>query len=282
MWYTTAFNQELPPNNSDNLLNLVNTLKGVPQDPKYHPEGDVYAHTMEVVNNASEIATRENLDPKDRQVLMLAAMLHDVGKAVATKMQLPDASTVHYRDYDETQHGPAQIIAHGHDEAGINDIDNVLSRMNVDPTTQQQIKTLVLVHMYPGEIINNSSTVSNSSFRRLIKRLSEVGLNPSMLRYLHEADVKRQGREFPPENAQLFERIQEVANQPIREQKPNVISGDIIIQMVQLIFRNKPYPPQLIGELVRAANELGASGASKEEILSNLQKIIAQKYSILQ
>ena len=46
MWYTTAFNKELPSNNSDDLLNLVNTLKGVPQDPKYHPEGDVYVHTM--------------------------------------------------------------------------------------------------------------------------------------------------------------------------------------------------------------------------------------------
>jgi putative nucleotidyltransferase with HDIG domain len=281
MWYTTAFNKELPSNNSDDLLNLVNTLKGVPQDPKYHPEGDVYVHTMEVVNNASEIATRENLDPKDRQVLMLAAMLHDVGKAAATQMQLQDASTVHYRDYDELQHGPAQIIAHGHDEAGINDIDTVLSRMNVDPTTRQQVKTLVSVHMYPGEIINSSSNVSNSSFRRLIKRLSEVGLNPSMLRYLHEADVRRQWREFPPENAQLFERIQEVANQSVREQKPNVISGNIIIDMIQQVFRNKPYPPQLIGELVRSANELGASGASKEDIISNLENIILEKYYIL-
>jgi putative nucleotidyltransferase with HDIG domain len=281
MWYTTAFNQEPPLNNSDDLLNLVNALKGVPQDPKYHPEGDVYVHTMEVVNNASEIATRENLDPKDRQVLMLAAMLHDVGKAAATQMQLQDASTVHYRDYDELQHGPAQIIAHGHDEAGINDIDTVLSRMNVDPTTRQQVKTLVSVHMYPGEIINSSSNVSNSSFRRLIKRLSEVGLNPSMLRYLHEADVRRQWREFPPENAQLFERIQEVANQSVREQKPNVISGNIIIDMIQQVFRNKPYPPQLIGELVRSANELGASGASKEDIISNLENIILEKYYIL-
>lgn len=56
------------------LFEILEKCKGVEQSPKWHPEGDVWIHSMQVF----QLACREsnNVD------LILAALLHDVGKAV--------------------------------------------------------------------------------------------------------------------------------------------------------------------------------------------------------
>jgi len=53
---------------------------GVMQNPKTHPEGDVFNHLVLSVNVAAEIAEREDLDDEDRFVLLFAALCHDFGK----------------------------------------------------------------------------------------------------------------------------------------------------------------------------------------------------------
>ena len=55
-------------------------LIGVRQNPKYHPEGDAYVHTMLVLRAAAEMreAAQKPLN------LMLAALVHDLGKAATT------------------------------------------------------------------------------------------------------------------------------------------------------------------------------------------------------
>ena len=65
------------------ILALGNT----PQDPEWHPEGDVLVHTMHVVDAAAVVAEREQLDDHDRLVLMFAALTHDFGKPSTTKME---------------------------------------------------------------------------------------------------------------------------------------------------------------------------------------------------
>ena len=57
-------------------------LIGVQQNPKYHPEGDAYVHTMLVLRAAAEMreAAQKPLN------LMLAALVHDLGKAVTTTL----------------------------------------------------------------------------------------------------------------------------------------------------------------------------------------------------
>ena len=61
---------------------LLGDLMEVPQSPKHHPEGSVWNHTMLVVDNAAE---RKNLS-QNPKVLMWSALLHDLGKASATKI----------------------------------------------------------------------------------------------------------------------------------------------------------------------------------------------------
>ncbi|MGH7232052.1 MAG: CCA tRNA nucleotidyltransferase, partial [Nitrospiraceae bacterium] len=59
-------------------------LQGCPQDPAWHPEGDVWTHTLLVVDQAAQIAVREGLEGHERAVLLLAALCHDLGKPSTT------------------------------------------------------------------------------------------------------------------------------------------------------------------------------------------------------
>ena len=60
----------------------INHLAGIPQDPKCHPEGDVWNHTLRVLDAAATIKT--GFDAKDLE-LMLAALCHDLGREPTTK-----------------------------------------------------------------------------------------------------------------------------------------------------------------------------------------------------
>lgn len=62
----------------------LNALIGVAQDPEWHPEGDVWAHTLHVVDAAAEIAIRDQLNDQDRLELILGALCHDLGKPSTT------------------------------------------------------------------------------------------------------------------------------------------------------------------------------------------------------
>ena len=60
-------------------------LSGVQQDPIWHPEGDVWIHTLHVCDAAARIADRENLTDDERVILMFAALCHDLGKPSTTE-----------------------------------------------------------------------------------------------------------------------------------------------------------------------------------------------------
>jgi hypothetical protein len=76
------------------MSSLRDRLLGVPQDPRYHPEGDVWTHTRLVrralteaieMSIASHVLLRQ-LTARERNLLRLAAWCHDLGKASATRV----------------------------------------------------------------------------------------------------------------------------------------------------------------------------------------------------
>lgn len=62
----------------------LSCMIGVKQSQEFHAEGSVWQHTKMVCDHAAKIAKREQLSSEDTLVLLLAALLHDTGKAITT------------------------------------------------------------------------------------------------------------------------------------------------------------------------------------------------------
>jgi tRNA nucleotidyltransferase (CCA-adding enzyme) len=67
-----------------NNFPVLAAMRSTPQDPVWHPEGDVFTHTAHACDAAVEIAEREGFDSEQRTILMFAVLCHDFGKAVTT------------------------------------------------------------------------------------------------------------------------------------------------------------------------------------------------------
>ena len=61
------------------LPELYHTI-GIQQDPLWHPEGDVFEHTMQAIDAAAQRPV------DDKRLLVLAALCHDLGKVTTTRM----------------------------------------------------------------------------------------------------------------------------------------------------------------------------------------------------
>lgn len=62
-------------------FNMLYNLKKTEQSPKYHPEGNVWNHTMMVLDMAAKLKDKSG----DKSAFMWAALLHDIGKPSTTK-----------------------------------------------------------------------------------------------------------------------------------------------------------------------------------------------------
>lgn len=65
----------------------VQALDGVPQDPRYHGEGDVLTHTLMVMEALMERPQWPDLSPVEQHILFAAALWHDIGKATCTRIE---------------------------------------------------------------------------------------------------------------------------------------------------------------------------------------------------
>ena len=101
------------------ILPEIEALKGVEQPPEFHPEGDVWTHTMIML---------EGLDHPSL-TLALGVLLHDVGKP-ATFERAPD-----------------RIRFSGHVEAGVQIARPLLNRLRFSNEQTEQVLALITNHM---------------------------------------------------------------------------------------------------------------------------------------
>jgi tRNA nucleotidyltransferase (CCA-adding enzyme) len=95
----------------EKLFPEIQSLIGVPQDPEWHPEGDVFVHTQLAIDRARELI--DDL-PYPRQVtVMLATLAHDFGKPPTTELL------------------EGRWRSRGHEEAGAAPAESFLNRLNV-------------------------------------------------------------------------------------------------------------------------------------------------------
>jgi tRNA nucleotidyltransferase (CCA-adding enzyme) len=142
----------------------LTALIGVPHDPDHHPEGDVWTHTLHVVDAAAQIADREGVVGEERIVLLMAALCHDLGKPTTTEIVADGA-----------------IASHGHAEAGLEPTRRFLAAIGAWPRIIEAVLPLVAEHMF-----HLTSSVNPRTVRRLAHRLGDVSIEKLLL--LMEAD----------------------------------------------------------------------------------------------
>jgi tRNA nucleotidyltransferase (CCA-adding enzyme) len=233
----------------------IGRLAGVPQDPGWHPEGDVGTHTMLVVDAAARIAQRENLEGDDRAVLLFAALSHDFAKATTTALRERD--------------GKMRWTSWGHEADGGPMAQGFLDRIGIKSAIVDRVVPMVENHLASSSIGRDASP---RAVRRLAMRLAPATIT-DLLR-LVEADYS--GR--PPLPTGLPEsaiRIREMAEAQAVDHgpQPPVILG----RHVMPYFSEEP--GKHIGEVTAAAYEAQADGAfsNLEEALQWLERYMDER-----
>jgi tRNA nucleotidyltransferase (CCA-adding enzyme) len=138
------------------LFPELQALVGCPQEPEWHPEGDVWVHTLMVVDQAR---TRiDDLDRPGQVAVMLGALCHDLGKPATTAVI------------------DGRIRSLGHEEAGVAPATRLLDRFNIHSLDGVDVRREVLGitahHLKPGAWHKVRAEVGDGAFRRLAQKLN--------------------------------------------------------------------------------------------------------------
>jgi tRNA nucleotidyltransferase (CCA-adding enzyme) len=133
----------------------LHALIDCPQEPEWHPEGDVWIHTLMVVDGArTRIA---DLDRPRQNTVMLGALTHDLGKPATTAFV------------------DGRIRSHGHEAAGVEPAARLLDRLNVRTMDGFDVRAHVLgivqYHLAPGSWFKAAQEVGDGAFRRLAAKV---------------------------------------------------------------------------------------------------------------
>jgi len=150
------------------LQELAGTLQ-VQQNPKWHPEGTVFEHTMQALDAAAQIVQSYDQEKK-KLIILYAALCHDIGKVTTT--------TVH--------DGVIKSIGH-ENETGL--VKTLLKRITHDTDIIEAVVSLVLHHMQPLQFVAQNAKLP--AYKRLARKLSPL-VSMKLLADLARAD--RRGR----------------------------------------------------------------------------------------
>lgn len=137
----------------DQLAPRLAQMKQIDQNPKFHPEGDVFNHTMMTIDMAAELKSETD----NPEAFMYAALCHDVGKVTSTQIQ-PDG----------------RITAYGHDKAGVALVDETLDKLTRNKSNKKYIKAMTNAHMKAHKV----TEMKDSKVRKL---MTEVNVKELML-----------------------------------------------------------------------------------------------------
>jgi tRNA nucleotidyltransferase (CCA-adding enzyme) len=207
-------------------------LAATPQDPEWHPEGDVWTHTLQAVDEAALLI--DDLDPPRALSVMLGTLCHDLGKPGTTAFE------------------DGRIRSRGHEEAGLPPTRRLLDRWNVHTRTgfdvREQVLGLVGHHLKPGQLYDDRRRVSNGAVRRLARKCE-----PDLLYRVARADClgRRPGR-FEPVAMEWFrDKVRALAVE--RQPPPALLQGRDVLALGVA-------PGPEVGRIVKAVYELQLDG----------------------
>ncbi|HET8947490.1 MAG TPA: HD domain-containing protein [Candidatus Polarisedimenticolia bacterium] len=216
----------------EKLFPELQACVGCLQEKEWHPEGDVWVHTL----LALDIAKREARDlPYTKQAtVMLAVLCHDLGKPATTAFV------------------DGRIRSYEHEEAGLAPTEALLDRLKVHTLdgydVRSQVLALVGSHLSPSHLFKNRDKVGDGAFRRLARRLE-----PELLYRVSRADcLGRSPGVFATDAQEWF--IEKVRALGVEEKPPRpILMGRHLLELGL-----RPGPE--IGRITRAIYEMQLDG----------------------
>ncbi|RME82523.1 MAG: HD domain-containing protein [Zetaproteobacteria bacterium] len=207
-------------------------LVGCPQNPRWHPEGDVWTHTKHAVRMMRRVLMREGASEEDSITLMLAALMHDLGKPLTTREE------------------NGVIRSTGHAAAGVAEAERLLARIGAPQRFFEPVKRLVREHL-----AHLGAKPTPRAVRRLAARLAPASLR--QWAWLVEADASARPPKSPVNPAAPW---LEVAEKLAVDEAP----PEPIVRGRLLLALGVPPGPKM-GEIIRKAYEAQLDGAFADE-----------------
>jgi tRNA nucleotidyltransferase (CCA-adding enzyme) len=139
----------------ERLFPELDALVGCPQEPEWHPEGDVWTHTLLVIDEARKRI--DDLEYPQQVAVMLGAVCHDLGKPPTTAFI------------------DGRIRSLDHEEEGIPPSSALLDRLNVHSLqgydVRREVLGMVANHLKPGMFCKAQPPVGDGAFRRLAQKV---------------------------------------------------------------------------------------------------------------
>lgn len=222
----------------------IDALRGVAQNPRYHPEGDVYRHTMLVLDQAAKLRPRA----KEPLFFMLAALCHDLGKANATRVE-----------------ADGRITSHMHAVTGQPLAERQMRRLTDNARLIRYVTDMVANHMRP-----NAMAMSNSK-KKKTRLLFDASVCPEDLILLAHADAAgTHGQPYDERQERfLLERLEDWREAAAM---PMVTGRDLIDAGLA--------PGEDFQEMLARARELRFAGITRENALKQILAENAQKAAL--
>jgi tRNA nucleotidyltransferase (CCA-adding enzyme) len=218
----------------------VAKLMDVPQNPRYHGEGNVWNHTMLVLDAAVGYRSKA----QQPFGFMLAALVHDFGKILCT------------------QGKEGEIHAYGHETEGLPIVRQFLRRLTRDKALIRYVENLVALHGKPGILAAAKASVKATN------RMFDQAQAPEDLLALSAADHQGQILAQPRASAQPFLQ-QRLAVYREMMGRPYVTGKDLIAAGLT--------PDAQFSQLLRYAHQLRLAGVEKESALKQTLRQRAAK-----
>ncbi|MEX0326022.1 MAG: CCA tRNA nucleotidyltransferase [Puniceicoccaceae bacterium] len=226
----------------------LHAMIGCEQDPQWHPEGDVWDHTLHCMD---AFADRRTGNREDDLAVGLAVLCHDMGK--------PLTSGKH----------EGKIRSHGHESAGLKPARLFMEQLRVSGRLIEIVLPLIKCHMRPGVLYAQKS--SASAIRRLARDCGRMDL---LLRVFRADSAGR-----PPLLDEGEKAVQWLTTRA-SELEVSRTRPKAILRGTDLLERGWHSGPEL-GKFLNAAYEAQLDGAftSREEAMQWLENHIDGKSS---
>lgn len=211
----------------------IQQLIGIKQNPKYHAEGDVFCHTMMVLDEAA----KRRQFVKNPVGFMISAIAHDFGKINTTEIK------------------DGVIHAYGHEIAGVPVAKEFLQKLTLEKELIKYVLNMVQNHMKPNITVNHNSSVKATN------KMFDSSVAPGDLIQLALCDSIGKLPKENTNNAEkfLFKRL-EIFNEYMS--RPYVMGRDLIEAGIT--------PGESFSNLLELAHKLRLAGVSKQDALKQV------------